>query len=114
MCQDTGPCVQITSIAARLNRLPPIPTHRTATIIAGIGSFFDLFDIFLAGVLGTVLTQQFRLTRVALPAVIGSGFVGMFVGATLLAIGYQIFMGWVNTNPEVPKVSIETETTAVG
>ena len=76
--------MQIPSIAARLNRLPPIPTHRTATIIAGIGSFFDLFDIFLAGVLGTVLTQQFRLTRVALPAVIGSGFVGMFVGATLL------------------------------
>ena len=43
-----------------------------------------------------------------------SGILGMFVGATLLAIGYQIFMGWVNTNPEVPKVSIETETTAVG
>jgi putative MFS transporter len=76
--------VQIPSVAARLDRLPPIPVHRTVTIIAGIGSFFDLFDIFLAGVLGTVLTQQFQLSRVALPAVIGSGFVGMFVGATLL------------------------------
>jgi putative MFS transporter len=76
--------VQIPSIAARLDRLPPIPLHRTAAIIAGIGSFFDLFDIFLAGVLGTVLTQEFRLSRLALPAVLGSGFVGMFVGATLL------------------------------
>jgi putative MFS transporter len=72
------------SIAARLNRLPPIRTHRTVTVIAGIGSFFDLFDIFLAGVLGTVLTAEFHLSRQALPAVIGSGFVGMFVGAALL------------------------------
>jgi hypothetical protein len=24
----------------------------------------------------------------------------MFVGATLLALGYQIFMSWVATNPE--------------
>ena len=29
-----------------------------------------------------------------------SGILGMFVGATLLALGYQIFMGWVHTNPE--------------
>jgi MFS transporter, putative metabolite:H+ symporter len=72
------------SIAARLNRLPPTRVHRHATIIAGIGSFFDLFDIFLAGVLGTVLTQQFHLTRAALPPIIGSSFIGMFFGAMLL------------------------------
>ncbi len=72
------------SIAARLNRLPLTPTHRRATAIAGIGSFFDLFDVFLAGVLGTVLTEQFHLNRLSLPAVIGSGFVGMFFGAALL------------------------------
>jgi putative MFS transporter len=72
------------SVAARLNRLPPIRTHRHATIIAGVGTFFDLFDIFLAGVLSTVLTQQFQLDRLALPAALGSAFVGMFIGATLL------------------------------
>src|SRR4051812_2946860 len=76
--------VQIPSVAARLDRLSSTPTHRIVTIITGIGSFFDLFDIFLAGVLSTVLTQQFQLSRLALPAVIGSGFIGMFVGATLL------------------------------
>ena len=54
------------------------------TIIAGIGSFFDLFDIFLAGVLGTVLTQQFALDRLWLPAALSSAFVGMFIGATVL------------------------------
>jgi predicted PurR-regulated permease PerM len=29
-----------------------------------------------------------------------SGIIGMFVGATLLALGYQIFMGWVDANPD--------------
>jgi MFS transporter, putative metabolite:H+ symporter len=72
------------SIAARLNRLPITRTHRAITAIAGIGTFFDLFDIFLAGVLGTVLTEQFHLSKLALPAVLGSGFLGMFVGAVTL------------------------------
>src|SRR5262249_19743317 len=80
LCEDHAPM----SIAARLNRLPPIPAHRAATIVAGIGAFFDLFDIFLAGVLSTVLTREFNLSRFALPAVIGSGFLGMFFGATWL------------------------------
>ena len=34
--------------------------------------------------LGTVLIGEFHLNRLALPAVIASGFVGMFVGAALL------------------------------
>jgi putative MFS transporter len=72
------------SVAARLNRLPPTRIHRDATIIAGIGSFFDLFDIFLAGVLGTVLTTQFQLDRAWLPAVMSSAFIGMFVGSSVL------------------------------
>jgi putative MFS transporter len=72
------------SIAARLNRLPITRTHRMVVAIAGIGTFFDLFDIFLAGVLGTVLTERFALSRVALPAVLGSGFLGMFIGAVAL------------------------------
>ena len=28
-----------------------------------------------------------------------AGILGMFVGATLLTLGYQIFMGWVAANP---------------
>jgi putative MFS transporter len=35
-------------------------------------------------VLGTVLTQEFGLGRLSLPAALGSAFVGMFVGATVL------------------------------
>jgi len=29
-----------------------------------------------------------------------AGILGMFVGATLLALGYQIFIGWVSTDPD--------------
>ena len=40
----------------------------------------------------------------ALGGMAAAGILGMFVGATLLALGYQIFMGWVATNPEAPRV----------
>jgi MFS transporter, putative metabolite:H+ symporter len=81
---EAKPATGVGRIAARLNGLPPTRTHRQATIIAGIGTFFDLFDIFLAGVLGAVLTQQFSLDRVSLPAALSSAFVGMFIGAIVL------------------------------
>jgi predicted PurR-regulated permease PerM len=37
----------------------------------------------------------------ALGGMAAGGIVGLFVGAVLLALGYQIFMGWVADNPEV-------------
>src|SRR5260370_20484498 len=39
----------------------------------------------------------------ALGGMAAGGILGMFVGATLLALGYQIFMGWVATNPDAPR-----------
>ena len=40
----------------------------------------------------------------ALGGMAAAGILGMFVGATLLALGYQIFMGWVaaRTEAEAP------------
>ena len=38
----------------------------------------------------------------ALGGLATAGILGMFVGATLLALGYQIFMWWVHTNPDAP------------
>ena len=37
----------------------------------------------------------------ALGGMATGGIVGLFVGAVLLALGYQIFMGWVAANPEL-------------
>jgi putative MFS transporter len=74
------------SIAARLDRLPLTRTHVTATAIVGIGAFFDLFDIFLTGVLGTVLTGRFGLSELLLPAVLASSFLGMFFGSVIFGL----------------------------
>jgi predicted PurR-regulated permease PerM len=38
----------------------------------------------------------------ALGGMATGGILGMFVGATLLALGYQIFMSWVAANPDLP------------
>lgn len=72
------------TIAGRMNRLPLIPIHKKATILIGIGTFFDLYDIFLAGVLGTVLSKQFHVSPAQLPLLLGSSFLGMFLGAVCL------------------------------
>jgi predicted PurR-regulated permease PerM len=39
----------------------------------------------------------------ALGGLATAGILGMFVGATLLALGYQIFMTWVATNPDLSR-----------
>lgn len=44
----------------------------------------------------------------ALGGLATSGILGMFIGATLLALGYQIFMWWVAANPDVVPVERET------
>jgi len=43
----------------------------------------------------------------ALGGMASSGILGMFVGATLLALGYQIFMWWVKFDPDTGAVEAE-------
>jgi putative MFS transporter len=76
---------QIT-VAARIDRLPLFSLHRKLAIVTGLGTFFDLFDIFLGGILAPVLTKIFALNTFETALVIGSGFFGMFVGAIVLGI----------------------------
>ena len=71
-------------ITSQLDGLPVTRAHRRAAVIVGLSLFFDLFDVFLAGVLSTVLTASFGLTSQALPAVLGSSFLGTFFGATFM------------------------------
>ena len=44
----------------------------------------------------------------ALGGLATSGILGMFIGATLLTLGYQIFMWWVAANPDTVPVERET------
>ena len=41
-----------------------------------------------------------------------AGILGMFVGATLLTLGYQIFMGWVAANPDAGQAQAESNAQA--
>ncbi|GAB2985693.1 MFS transporter [Amycolatopsis acidiphila] len=69
------------AIAARMDRLPITRRHRLATVAIGLGLFFDLYEIFLAGVLGSVLQKDFHLGKSSLALLLASAFLGMFVGA---------------------------------
>jgi predicted PurR-regulated permease PerM len=48
----------------------------------------------------------------ALGGMATTGILGMFIGATLLALGYQIFMWWVANNPESQSVKRDPQTAA--
>ncbi len=45
----------------------------------------------------------------ALGGMATAGILGMFVGATLLTLGYQIFMGWVAANPNAGQAQVESK-----
>jgi predicted PurR-regulated permease PerM len=45
----------------------------------------------------------------ALGGLASKGILGMFIGATVLALGYQIFMEWVNTSPDEEHLQSEQE-----
>jgi predicted PurR-regulated permease PerM len=65
--------------------------------------------LFVAGMLDNVLKPLMlgRGVDAPMPVILlgalggmaTAGILGLFVGATLLALGYQIFMGWVGTDP---------------
>jgi predicted PurR-regulated permease PerM len=50
----------------------------------------------------------------ALGGMASAGIVGMFVGATLLALAYQIFTGWVATSADAPRSGVEGGTPSAG
>ncbi|GAA4542114.1 MFS transporter [Amycolatopsis samaneae] len=74
------------TIAARMDRLPITRQHRRATVAIGLGLFFDMYEIFLAGVLGTVLQKEMRLDKDALALLLASAFLGMFLGAIVMGV----------------------------
>ncbi|MBO1333195.1 MFS transporter [Streptomyces sp. VRA16 Mangrove soil] len=72
--------------ASRLDRLPVGPWHRRLTAIVGIGAFFDLYEVFLGGVLAAALAEPWALSAHQKSWLIASGFLGMFVGANVLSV----------------------------
>ena len=48
----------------------------------------------------------------ALGGMAAAGILGLFAGAVLLALGYQIFMAWVAANPETTRPATDSGSTA--
>ncbi|WP_279579897.1 MFS transporter [Fodinicola feengrottensis] len=71
-------------MAARLDRLPILRTHRVLTAVIGIGLFFDAYENFLAGTIAKVLQKDFALGGTELKLVLASAFIGQFLGAIVL------------------------------
>lgn len=55
-------------------------------VLVGLGTFFDLYEVFLGGVLAPVLAKEFGLGSTGKALVIAAGFAGMFVGANVLSV----------------------------
>jgi MFS transporter, putative metabolite:H+ symporter len=80
-----GPA-RVTAASSVLERLPLSRWHWRLVVLVGIGTFFDLYEVFLGGVLAPVLAKEFGLGTVGKSMVIASGFAGMFIGANVLSI----------------------------
>jgi putative MFS transporter len=76
----------MSSVSARLDRLPILPFHRRLLVLIGAGMFFDSFDIYLAGsVLGVLVSSGW--SNLDLNArFISATFVGMLIGAFVAGV----------------------------
>jgi|AraplaDrversion2_2_1032049.scaffolds.fasta_scaffold00606_13 predicted PurR-regulated permease PerM len=81
----------------------------TYTVLLGIGGMLD--NVLKPLLLGRGVEAPMPVILLgALGGLASTGIMGMFVGAVLLALGYQIFMGWVATDPDLPRVAPEPST----
>src|SRR4051812_19842747 len=76
----------VTAASSVLERLPVSSWHWRLVVLVGIGTFFDLYEVFLGGVLAPVLAKEFGLGSLGKSMVIAAGFAGMFIGANVLSI----------------------------
>ncbi len=76
----------VTAASSVLERLPVSRWHWRLVVLVGIGTFFDLYEVFLGGVLAPVLAREWGLGTLGKSMVIAAGFAGMFIGANLLSI----------------------------
>src|ERR1700722_8753395 len=75
-----------TSIAARIERLPPSAWHVRMRLIIGMATFFDAFNLITIATILPVLVNLWKLTPPQVGWLISIGFAGQAVGA--LGFGY--------------------------
>lgn len=75
----------------RLDELPIRPIHRKLVALVGMGLFFDLYELFLAGTITGVFKQQMHLSTTELSGILASAFAGQFLGALVLGRLSDVF-----------------------
>jgi putative MFS transporter len=75
-----GPAV----IAARMDRLPLSRWHWKLTIVIGIVAIVDVYEIFLGGVLSSILKAPWGLGQNSTATLIAAPFIGMAIGCVLI------------------------------
>jgi predicted PurR-regulated permease PerM len=91
---------------------------------ANTGTIVFSIYVFLAGLVDNVLKPLLlgRGVDAPMPVILlgalggmaAAGIVGLFAGAVLLALGYQLFMSWVAANPEARPQTADGAPTATG
>jgi putative MFS transporter len=71
-------------IGWRLDSLAVNRVHRRVVWAIGLGLFFDIYEIFLSGAIGTALKTELALGGAELKLVLASAFLGMFFGAAFV------------------------------
>ena len=77
----------LSSVAARIERLPLGGFHRRFIALVSLGNFFDLYDIFIVAYIGAALQQSGFLSLRQFTFFVASGFLGMFVGTVVFGMG---------------------------
>ena len=100
----------IAQVPALIVTLPAIVYIWSSGDYSNVAAIAYTVVLFLAGMADNVLKPLMlgRGVDAPMPVILlgalggmaTAGILGMFVGATLLALGYQIFMGWVAANPD--------------
>lgn len=74
-------------LAARIERLPLGKFHRRFIILVSLGTFFDIYDIFVVAYIGPALQQSGFLNLKQFSLLVASGFLGMFFGTIFFGMG---------------------------
>lgn len=79
----TMPSTALT-VAAQMERMPVGRTHVKVMIAVGLGLFFEIYELFLGGVISVGLKDEWAVSGTQLKLFLASTFVGMFFGAAFM------------------------------
>lgn len=72
-------------IAARIDRIPPGPTHIRLAACLGAGTFFDSFDALSIAVVLSLIVNTFHISLAEAGVIISAGYAGQWLG--MVAVG---------------------------